>query len=53
MAKMKGHSPDLTVLGIEPEKINWGTELTPALQKAFPNYMKAARNEIKSLLGQA
>lgn len=52
MAKMKGHSPELIVLGIEPEKINWGTELTPALQKAFPTYMEAARREIKSLLNQ-
>ena len=52
MAKMVGHKPELIVLGIEPKKINWGTELTPALQEAFPTYMKAARNEIKNLLNQ-
>lgn len=52
MANMTGHKPELIVLGIEPKKINWGTELTPALKEAFPTYMKAARKEIKSLLGQ-
>jgi len=51
MAAMVGHKPELIVLGIEPEKINWSTELTPTLKKAFPTYMKAARNEIKKLLG--
>ena len=52
MAKMVGHKPELIVLGIEPEKIDWDTELTPTLKKAFPTYMQAARNEIKSLLNQ-
>ncbi len=53
MAKMVGHKPELVVLGIEPEKIDWSTELTPSLKKAFPAYMEAARNEIKALLKQA
>lgn len=50
MADIYGHRPTLKILGIEPEKIDWGTELTPTLQKAFPSYLKAARNEIKELL---
>lgn len=53
MAEMTGHKPELIVLGIEPEKIDWSTELTPSLKKAFPAYMQAARNEIKNLLNQA
>ncbi len=53
MAKLAGHRPDLVVLGIEPEKIDWDTKLTPTLEKAFPAYMQAARNEIKSLLNKS
>jgi hydrogenase maturation protease len=40
------------VIGIEPEKINWGTELTPTLAKAFPGFMKVARKHIKELLAE-
>ncbi len=53
MAQMSGHKPELIVLGIEPETIDWDTELTPTLKKAFPAYMQAARNEINNLLNQA
>jgi hydrogenase maturation protease len=53
MAEMAGHKPELIVLGIEPEKIDWSTELTPTLKNAFPTYMKAARNEINNLLNKA
>jgi len=50
MAKMRGHRPTLKVVGIEPEKINWGTELTPTLAKVFPSFMKVARKHIEQLL---
>ncbi|MCP3898449.1 MAG: hydrogenase maturation protease [Desulfobacteraceae bacterium] len=53
MAEMSGHKPELIVLGIEPETLDWSTELTPTLKKAFPAYMQAAHNEIKALLSQA
>jgi hydrogenase maturation protease len=52
MAQMRGHRPSLKVVGIEPEKINWGTELTPTLAKAFPGFMKVARKHIKELLAE-
>ncbi len=51
MAELAGHKPALTVLGIEPEKINWDTEMTPTLKKVFPAYIEAARKEIHTLLG--
>ncbi len=35
MTAMAGHKPELIVLGIEPEKIDWDTELTPTLKKHF------------------
>ena len=50
MAKMRGHKPNLSVVGIEPDKIDWGTEMTPTLQKAFPSFVKTARKEIHDLL---
>ncbi|MBU8910529.1 MAG: HyaD/HybD family hydrogenase maturation endopeptidase [Desulfobacterales bacterium] len=50
MARMRGHRPKLKVLGIEPDKIDWGTEMTPALVKAFPAFMNVARKHIEVLL---
>ncbi|MCD4722048.1 MAG: HyaD/HybD family hydrogenase maturation endopeptidase [Desulfobacula sp.] len=50
MAQMRGHRPKLKVVGIEPDKINWGTEMTPVLVKAFPSFMKVAKKHIEALL---
>lgn len=50
MAQMRGHRPKLKVVGIEPDKIDWGTEMTPTLVKAFPSFMKVAKKHIKELL---
>ena len=50
MARMRGHRPKLKVVGIEPDKIDWGTQMTPVLVKAFPAFMKIARKHIKELL---
>ena len=50
MAQMRGHRPTLKVVGIEPDKINWGTQMTPALVKAFPSFMKVAKKHIQTLL---
>ena len=35
MAQMRGHRPALKIVGIQPQKIDWGTEMTPVLQKAL------------------
>ncbi|THB80090.1 MAG: hydrogenase maturation protease [Desulfobacteraceae bacterium] len=50
MAELYGNRPTLDIVGIEPETIDWGTEMTPTLQKAFPAFMEAARVEIHKLL---
>lgn len=50
MAQMRGHRPYLRVIGIEPEKIDWGTELTPILAKALPAFMDTARKHITDML---
>ncbi len=49
MSKLMGKKPVLHVLGIEPETINWGMELTPTLKKMFPVYLKTARGKILEL----
>jgi hydrogenase maturation protease len=35
--------PELIVLGVQPEVINYGTELSPAVQAALDRVVKAAR----------
>lgn len=50
MAKMAGNTPELHVLGIEPETINWSMELTPTLARLFPHYVELARQEIRRIL---
>ncbi len=50
MAGMRGHRPYLRVVGIEPEKIDWGMEMTPTLTKAFPGFLQVTRKHIKELL---
>lgn len=50
MAQMRGHRPKLKIVGIEPGKIDWGTQMTPALVKAFPSFMDVARRHIKALV---
>lgn len=50
MAGMRGHRPELKIVGIEPAKIDWGTEMTPTLVKAFPSFIKVAKKHITKLL---
>ncbi|MFP4517596.1 MAG: NiFeSe hydrogenase maturation protease, partial [Desulfovibrionales bacterium] len=50
MAELLGNRPTLTIIGIEPEKIDWSMELTPTLEKAYPKFLEAARREIRSQL---
>ena len=45
-----GKKANLQVLGIEPEKIDWGTTLTPTLKEKFPHYVTLARQEVNALL---
>jgi hydrogenase maturation protease len=40
----EGRRPRVTVLGVEPEVIDYGMELSPALQQALPQVIAAARS---------
>lgn len=52
MAEMRGHRPYLRVVGIEPDKIDWGTEMTDPLARALPDFMDVARRHIRELLAR-
>jgi len=53
MARMTGKQPELHVLGIEPETINWNMGLTPTLARLFPHYLEIARQEIRNMLNKS
>jgi hydrogenase maturation protease len=38
--------PEVVVFGVEPETINWGTELSPVVQDAVPAILAVIRDEI-------
>jgi hydrogenase maturation protease len=39
-------SPEVTVFGIEPARIEWGTELSPSLQRVIPAVEQAILSEL-------
>jgi len=46
MAEMLGHKPEIVVLGVEPEVIDWGTELSPKIEAKIPKLLELIRQEI-------
>jgi hydrogenase maturation protease len=39
-------APEVTVFGIEPARIEWGTDLSPVIQRVLPAVEKAILNEL-------
>ena len=39
-------APEVTVFGVEPARIEWGTELSPVIQKILPAVEKAILSEL-------
>jgi hydrogenase maturation protease len=39
-------APEVTVFGIEPARIEWGTELSPAVERVLPAVQEAILNEL-------
>jgi hydrogenase maturation protease len=49
LMELTGNEPRETVIfGIEPKEIDWGTELSPELQKKLPDIVKAVLREINA-----
>ena len=40
-------NPEVTVFGVEPAKIEWGTEVSPAVQRTLPALEKAIVRELE------
>ena len=50
LKKMLGKIPDTTIIAIQPKDCsNWGTELTPEIEKKIPNMVNLVIEELKSL----
>ncbi len=39
-------TPEVIVIGVEPARIDWGTELSPVIREAMPAIIEAVRAEI-------
>jgi hydrogenase maturation protease len=49
LMELTGNEPRETVIiGVEPKEIDWGTELSPELQKKLPDIVKAVLREINA-----
>jgi len=53
MAEMAGKRPDMVVIGIEPESMDWSMEMTETLQAKFPKFLEHARTELRALIKRA
>ncbi|MHC4942238.1 MAG: hydrogenase maturation protease [Planctomycetota bacterium] len=42
--------PELVILGVEPHTIDYGTDLSPAIQSSLPKYLKTIRSVVERLL---
>jgi hydrogenase maturation protease len=42
----KDRPPEVLVFGVEPARIEWGTELSPAVQRVLPALQEAILNEV-------
>ena len=49
MARMMGYSPQITVIGVEPKRLDWGTELSPEVEQRMPRLLELIRREIEKI----
>jgi len=51
MAKLTGNAPKHTlILGVQPENVDWGLELTRTVQECLPRLILLARQEINNAM---
>lgn len=46
LAAASGYRPETVILGVVPERIDWGEELSPAVEAAVPRIVAAVLQEI-------
>jgi hydrogenase maturation protease len=49
MARQLGGAAAVVIIGVEPEEIAWGMELTPAVAAKLPQVIEAVLSELKAL----
>jgi hydrogenase maturation protease len=49
MAQQLGGNPTVVIIGVEPQEIGWGTELTPVVAKKLPKVIEAVLAELRTL----
>jgi hydrogenase maturation protease len=49
MVKQLGGDPHVTIIGVEPQEISWGMELTPEVEAKLPKVVEAVLEELKGL----
>ena len=51
MAKLTGSAPKHTIiLGVQPEKVDWGMELTDTIRECLPRLIELTKEEIKNAM---
>lgn len=53
MAELAGKRPDMIVIGIEPESMDWSLEMTETIQAKFPRFLEHARTELRAMIERA
>jgi hydrogenase maturation protease len=49
MARQLGGNPAVVIIGVEPQAIGWGTELTPVVAARLPQVIEAVLAELETL----
>jgi hydrogenase maturation protease len=47
LAAHPGGGPDLYIVGVEPEEIDWGLDLSPAVRGAVPRVVEIVQQELR------
>jgi hydrogenase maturation protease len=48
LAQALGHCPEVVIIGIQPQEISWGAELSPPIQASLPRVLEMVMREISS-----
>lgn len=47
LASLLGVSPEVTIVGIQPKDLGWGTDLSPELKRAVPDILECVLGEMR------
>ena len=47
LRKVAGRTPEIVILGVEPEKIDWGLDLSPVVRRSVSRVVEIVRQELR------